>query len=191
MKTLQRGSAQLLFAIAMIVGLVVSTVIERMQAADDASASLSSVDEVIALAKTSEVTQAILKRRLAQTPIPTVSQLRQLRQQVEDQLLLDRAIAVTGKKSLETASIVKARALKHDQDKLAASLKAARESERPRVTNAHGMGLAFYIIALGALYAYVIWKSWRDFRSTEVQTFDPSNGSRHPNNATQPNRFTV
>ena len=41
MKTLQRGSAQLLFAIAMIVGLVVSTVIERMQAADDASASRS------------------------------------------------------------------------------------------------------------------------------------------------------
>lgn len=117
MQKLQRGSAHLLFAIAMIVGIVVSAVIERMQAADDASASLSSVDEVIALAKTSEVTQAILKRRLAQTPIPTVSQLRQLRQQVEDQLLLDRAIAVTGDKSLETALVVKARALKHDQDK--------------------------------------------------------------------------
>lgn len=136
----------------------------------DNPASITSVDEVIALAQSSEATRTILKRELTKTPTPTKHELRNLRRRVEEQLILDRAIALTGNATLEPASIVRAREEKFALAKMEAmnkqlSIEAmnkqrAAEKSRPADLGANiGLILVFALTIL-AVTSYVLLRTY-------------------------------
>lgn len=66
------------------------------------------MQEVAKQAQASSAATSILKRSLAATPTPTVSQLSKTRREVEEQLVLEQAKALTGNASLQAASTVNA-----------------------------------------------------------------------------------
>jgi hypothetical protein len=82
-------------------------------------ASPDAVQEVAKQAQASSAATSILKRSLAATPTPTVSQLSTIRREVEEQLVLDQAKAVTGNESLRAASSEKAERDKQAEEALA------------------------------------------------------------------------
>ena len=129
-------------------------------------ASLKSVDEVIALTQSSIATQTILKHELVRTPTPTISELWNIRQKIEEQLLLERSIELTGNKALEAASVVKARLAIHRQAESDASFEAMREAaDRTGRASAQETDFVFYAVvglafAVVAFYFYRICRRW-------------------------------
>lgn len=152
MKRTQLGSFSLAIVLLLIVGAAAF-----IWLVDDLEtpAPLNSVDEVIALTQSSVATQTILKTELVRTPTPTISELRSIRRKIEEQLLLERSIELTGNKALEAASVAKARLAIQLQPESDASFKAMREAtERSRRASAQETDLAFY--AIGGLMLTVL-----------------------------------
>ena len=163
MKRTQVGSISLAIVLLLIVGAAAF-----IWLVDDLEtpAPLKSVEEVIALTQSSVATQTILKNELVRTPTPTISELRSIRRKIEEQLLLERSIELTGTTALEAASVVRARLAIQRQVESDAAWKAMQEAaERSRRESAQETDFAFYAViglafAVIAFYLYRICRRW-------------------------------